>query len=145
MDKVTCPYCGAEMARSEIFDGWDENADAPIGSFYRCECGASSPEAKPDAAYAAAMQRWQEPNRVMTWDEVVARCKAGEPIVIQLGDDAANPFYIIGFNQIYEGSVQVFHMRTYRNREYGETWRCWSHRPTDEERAGARWVDEAGE
>ena len=28
---------------------------------------------------------------MMRRDEVVARCKAGEPIVIQLGDDAANP------------------------------------------------------
>ncbi len=152
MDKVKCPYCGAEM-RPDYPTHCTYTCNGKFHARFECpKCRAQSPlgwadtqALAVDTAHAAAMRRWQKPNRVMTWDEVVARCKAGEPIVIQLGDDAANPFYIIGFNQIYEGSVQVFHMRTYRNREYGGTWRCWSHRPTDEERAGAGWLNGNGE
>ena len=66
MDKVSpkCPYCGAEMERVGFYDGWD-GSDV-VSALYRCDdCGACSPETRPDKAYAAAMRRYQPENEAL--------------------------------------------------------------------------------
>ena len=71
MDKVTpkCPYCGTGMEISK----YDVQEGGVIGYQYFCEmCDGTSPimETK-DAAYAAAMRRYQPENRVLTLLEVL--------------------------------------------------------------------------
>lgn len=70
-----CPYCGAEM-------NLEDNEDVLFGLFadeekmywYQCNtplCGIHSPTNHTKVgAYRAAMSRWQEPNRVLTLDEL---------------------------------------------------------------------------
>jgi hypothetical protein len=57
MDKVRCPYCGAEMSRTgRYYDDYE----AYWYEYFDCE--AESPVGEtPQDAYAAAMRRWQEP------------------------------------------------------------------------------------
>ena len=61
-----CPYCGSEM---DYFYSYIHEEH-----YYICsKCRASSPvtDREPES-YAAAMQRWQEPNRVLTLKELKA-------------------------------------------------------------------------
>lgn len=73
-DKPTprCPYCGGEMKKRVL-------SDYGMLCFWRCpKCRATSPSANTaEDAYTAAMQRWQEPNRVLTLDEVRERYEEG--------------------------------------------------------------------
>lgn len=68
MDKVLCPYCGALMTLCV-----DSYSDGTVtGAYYECiDCKADSPyiedaEDIKGAALAAAMQRYQPENRVLT-------------------------------------------------------------------------------
>lgn len=74
MDNVRCPWCGMPMTLCV-----DAYSDGTVtGTYYECVvCKADSPyiEDADDikaAARAAAMQMWQEPNRVLTLDEILA-------------------------------------------------------------------------
>lgn len=71
---VFCPYCGAKMLlKNEIF-----NLQATDGNraryWYRCRnegCESESPARNTaEEAYKAAMARWQEPNHVLTLEEL---------------------------------------------------------------------------
>lgn len=66
IDKVLCPYCGAEMKIDRYDDGYVFGA-----SYYVCqECGSTSPTANTDvAALAAAQARYLPPNRPLTLEE----------------------------------------------------------------------------
>lgn len=66
IDKVLCPYCGAEMMLDFQDDGYEFGA-----AYYVCqECGSTSPTANTDAAaLAAAQARYLPPNRPLTLDE----------------------------------------------------------------------------
>lgn len=142
MDKVTkpnpsCPYCGSEM------DHWYSLA---IGrQHYVCpECYASSP-AKGDEleAYAAAMQRWQEPNRVLTMEEVREHCKQGvdaAPLWVEFsGFPSASHWMVVDIPD------EVFCTDTVRNfcmsyvNVYKKSWRCWFRKPTQEEMEAVPW------
>lgn len=69
IDKVMCPYCGAEMKLDSYDDGYAFGA-----AYYVCqECGSTSPTANTDAAaLAAAQARYLPPNRPLTLDEAKA-------------------------------------------------------------------------
>ena len=69
IDKVLCPYCGAEMMLDFQDDGYEFGA-----AYYVCqECGSTSPTANTDAAaLAAAQARYLPPNRPLTLEEVKA-------------------------------------------------------------------------
>lgn len=76
-DKQTpkCPYCGAEMGY------YESNMNGFLTAYFCLKCGSVAPKVAvnvglPDAAemkaaaYVAATQRWQEPNRVLTADDL---------------------------------------------------------------------------
>lgn len=69
IDKVLCPYCGAEMKLDRYDDGYAFGA-----AYYVCqECGSTSPTANTDAAaLAAAQARYLPPNRPLTLEEAKA-------------------------------------------------------------------------
>ena len=142
MNKVTCPYCGAEMIAQRESTGMVRGMD-----FMVChKCFSRSPaiytvdgnwDGKQACAHAAAMQRWREPNRVLTLVELN-----------QLAHDAPNDMVYIERKDAWSGGLEyVTCADDFRHYEpggqgsasYGVTWRARLRRPTDEERAGAGW------
>lgn len=95
---------------------------------------------------AIALLKAQEP-RVMTLEEVQSSNEAltlekrrtvcyGLELVLHVAElDYAEPpvekFGIAG----YEETI------AFRDDEYGKTWRCWTSRPTDEQREAVKWND----
>ena len=88
---------------------------------------------------ALALLKAQEP-RVLTQEEI----KEGEPYWFDAGkefvarpvicaykeDDAREPYIVF---------VWQFGTFSHRLETYGKTWRCWSAKPTDEQRKAVKW------
>ena len=138
MDNPKCPYCGAEMVLRDWHDIFFGK-----GNFYECVCGAKSPiKASPDTAHAAAMQRWQEPLKPLTLDEatgsdepcVFLEIRGKEPI---WACDCVISSNFKGVHISFIGDPGRTLVAIY---DYCKTWRCWSRRPTDEERASTPWA-----
>ena len=141
MDKVRCPYCGAEMVLRDWHDVFFGK-----GNFFECVCGAKSPiKASPDAARAAAMRRYQQENRGIDKCEL----KPGKVYWLETIGTGFRDGYVIfdgweiaGFEENkherdlyacfsgcgYDGCAEWTGVNS-------DQWRCWSRRPTDEELA----------
>lgn len=150
-----CPYCGESMVAA-FTRGFDEK----ISAWYTCnKCLATGPtshrqvtqaEAK-QAAYAAAMQRYVEPNRVLTLEEVqnLAYVDYEQQHILSVEYRLAEtliPCVVtleilskIGILELYDGA----NMRLMEKAIYGKRWRCWLRKPTVEERAAAPWGEQA--
>lgn len=131
-----CPYCGEHMCL-------EYNSKSVY--WYECyKCGATTPtEEAEQAAYEAAMNRWQEPNRVLTLEEVREYCKQGA---------GAAPLWV-GFQNVPRVSrwmvvcnpEEVCSNDAVRNYcggiadMYNKTWRCWLRKPTAEEMESTPW------
>ena len=72
-----CPYCGGEMKERVL-------NDYKTLCFWLCpKCSATSPSADTaEEAYTAAMQRYVEPNRVLTMEEVEVACALNNEMVL---------------------------------------------------------------
>lgn len=146
---VSCPYCGSKMLlKTGTFDFLEPNGIC-VRHWYECtneECESESPTGRTEEdAYEAAMVRWQEPNRVLTLDEITADANAdswkfewverkGEKDIIH----QTCPFSVNTERTIFASPGDK---RIYRgdNSNYGETWRCWLRKPTPEEMANTPW------
>lgn len=142
MDKATkpnpsCPYCGSEM------DHWYSLA---IGrQHYVCpECYASSP-AKGDEleAYAAAVQRWREPNDYLVRAEVLDRCKQGaeaRPLWVEFRrNDQRSRWMVVDTPPTVFGTDTVKNYFADMCEQYGILWRCWLRKPTQKEMEAVSW------
>lgn len=157
-----CPYCGAEMSL-------EDNEDVLFGIFgeekmywYQCNtpsCGIHSPANHTKAgAYKAAMVRYEEPNRVLTLDEVleIARQnKDGYNHVCWLEKVDVRCISTPGFLGGYGIHSEIFvNFEFYEVvteypdcvpvEEYGETWRCWMRNPTAQEMRDTPWEGSDG-
>lgn len=117
---VRCPWCNGEMEPDRSY----KSIMAPgVGRtfWYFCDpCGAVSPRCdSPESAYAAAMRRYVEANRVLTWEEFLALPNKMLACREYRGDERYSPCHM------WEG--------------YGKTWRAWLRRPTDAERELTAW------
>ena len=138
MDKVTCPYCGAEMEISK----YDVQEGGVIGYQYFCEmCDGTSPiRSSKDEALAAALRRYVEPNRVLTLEEL-GKADHERNLYFETRDFGPDD------GDVFESSV-VCAQETFcdedegtdARKEYGVRVRCWLRRPTDEERASTPWT-----
>lgn len=145
-----CPWCGAEMTL-------EDNEDVLFGLFadeekmywYSCDaasCGIQSPARKTKAgAYKAAMARWQEPNRVLTLDEVTADAEKEDWSFIWI-ERKYDEKYALQYCAWYATSTWVIlvlpanEKKIYELKsDYGKTWRCWLRKPTLEEMAETPW------
>lgn len=133
-----CPYCGTPMVREERIEGT---------CWYECyKCGATAPtEETEQAAYAAAMQRYVEPNRVMTMEEVREYCKQGAdaaPLWVEFHKDPSVSRWMV----VYKPEVFAIDMVQYYLTSFGDgydwVWRCWLRKPTQEEREAAPWMNQ---
>lgn len=149
-----CPYCGAEMHL-------EDNEDVLFGLFadeekmywYQCNtpsCDVHSPANHTKAgAYKAAMVRWQEPNRVLTLEEICTAevCWTETPrasleacrIVMREYTSFPEGKPAKSFDFYSTGETVPW---CYRPEEYGVSVRCWLRKPTPEEMANTPWEDE---
>lgn len=137
-----CPYCGGEMKKRLL-------SDYGLVCFWICpKCSAMSPSANTaEAAYAAAMQRWQEPNRVLTLEEIIDKvfdAISGVPVWVEHIDDTGQKLaWKLSGWQVVRGAercVLIFETEYRVNtRNINKTWRCWLRKPTKEEMEAVPW------
>ncbi len=155
-----CPYCGAEMTL-------ENNEDVLFGLFgeekmywYQCNtpsCGIHSPvnHTKVGAYRAAAMARWQKPNRVLTLEEVLVTAydeyNTEQETVMYLEDREEYEGYAIVTDLEADGSKILFEFSgigggvKHNEKDYGSIWRCWLRKPTKEESKAVAWLPEKKE
>ena len=125
---VVCPYCGHKMVHQYVYGD----------HFFRCpKCRAVAPDKDTEAkAYAAAMQRWREPNRVLTMSEL----KEHNGFVwCEYRKDASYncPGYVENDILCVDGDLLSCWEESQSG--YGKYWRCWLRKPTHEEMEGVQW------
>lgn len=127
-----CPYCGHKMVHYYVYGD----------HFFCCpKCRVASPDRDTEAeAYEDAMQRWQEPNRVLTLDEIkelravwVEDISRGIAPAIVFPNDTKNYSCVIADYDAPDDNVW------FDNAEYGKHWRCWLRKPTQEEMEAVPW------
>jgi len=94
---------------------------------------------------AVKLLKEQEP-RVMTLEEVEDALDSVVWVDRPLFDNLSTEYALI---DSYSRKLQIVELRypfcdkDYRERSdyatYGKTWRCWSYRPTDEQREAVKW------
>lgn len=146
MDKVRCPYCGDEMTLTikrdsgKLFRAWFQcgiqcQAHTPVCAGY------SDQDEAEEAAYAAAMRRADPVARAMTLDEFtqdenavyVEDCYGNVEITImRYIVPMRKPMYLAG--STFERDTCAYEIET-----YGKKWRAWTAKPTDAQRAAAKW------
>ena len=150
-----CPYCGAEMGIDvvESYLGWCGQAvckecrsRAALERYYVRQ------EEAEQAAYEAAMQRWQEPNRALTLEEVQALAYAEYEqqhvlsveyrAIIKGAENVFRPCVVaheslsmVGILELYDGA----NMKLMEKSMYGKCWRCWLRKPTQKEMEAVPW------
>lgn len=129
-DKVICPYCGGEMGLQTDAVAW----------WYECpECCARSPLAAGNmSALDAAMDLFKPLQKPLMLEEVKEQIAVWVETIDMRIESALcvcsdfNTFcFDAGFSQQYR----------IPKRDYNEMWRCWATKPTDEERASAKWEE----
>lgn len=129
-----CPYCGHKMLHQYAYG--DHFFCCP-----KCRAVASDKAEKP--AYTAAMQRWQESNRVLTMEEVREHCKQGvdaAPLWVEFSGFPSESHWMV-----VDLPDEVFCTDTVRNfcmsyvNTYKKSWRCWLRKPTQEEMEAVPW------
>lgn len=150
IDKVLCPWCGAEMKRDWRQTDYGEPSREV---WFACEnCKSNSPIAWGEnydealkTATEYAMRRYP-PIKPMTLEEAYEadHCyleydtKGMSTIVVLLGmmsTNARNKSRV----EILEFGEEADFCTKLECADYGRTWRCWKREPTDEERSAAEW------
>lgn len=140
---VVCPYCGHKMVHQYVYGD----------HFFRCpKCRAVAPDKDTEAkAYEAAMQRWQEPNRVLAIEEVEDACELDNETVLLWVEFNCNGVCTLAYQYCTMGEAiaTVYMIRPYDEVEtdfskmdYCKKWRCWLRKPTKEEMEAVPWGDD---
>lgn len=140
IEKVLCPYCGAEMAvvMSIYFDspGWGgrtlcKGCDALGPRVTGFKTKATKAEVKA-AALAAAQARYLPPNRPLTLAEVTQ---------LETDEDGDAPCWM----EDREFSLSAEYLSTNPDDlvDYGRDYRVWLRKPTQEEMDAAGWEGDA--
>ena len=94
---------------------------------------------------------------LVTMKEIIDLLKAQEPMVLDFGDiqtmsnvdvffeerssTLVYPLMLIGVENGNKSQNAFFIPMTVKPlREYGKSWRCWTSRPTDEQREATPWI-----
>lgn len=137
-EKPKCPGCGADMELMHLCK------DALC---YACECGWDSPVGVDfESAFRMAMRRAEPKNRVLTLEELNAYCEGGAdaaPLWYESKDYSdVNRWMVIDLPKHVFGSaatVNCFINSHFFEPTYGEEWRCWLRKPTEEEMEETPW------
>ena len=104
-------------------------------------------------AYIEQLESRAEPkNRVLTLEEVSAHCAEGAdaaPLWYERKDHSnVNRWMVIDLPELAFGStatVKRLVNSPFFEPTYGEKWRCWLRKPTEEEREGTPWAGDSRE
>ena len=144
-----CPYCGKgmEIDTFENYLGWCGQAVCKAcksrGVLKRYHAEQAEAE---QAAYAAAMQRWQEPNRVLTLGEIISKVSdavGGVPVWVEqqeLGWAWAGWQVLRGTERCVLMFGPTVGIADTQN--INRTWRCWLRKPTRAETEAVPWEKE---
>lgn len=147
MNKPLCPYCGTEMDfQFHIFDPYCEGRED--GAFLCPHCEAVSPAAATEEeALELARRMYEPPAKPLTRDQFNAIYSTREDHVWPF--DACPPYLFLesaieknDFCWISWGVAKTLFeqgYRAYSSNNYGEKWRFWTRKPTDEERRASAW------
>lgn len=155
-----CPYCGAKMALQNNMS-WLSPEDVKESTRYwyccgRASCWSISPSRHTAVeAYRAAMTRYEEPNRVLTLDEVfVIACNdynTEQETAMYLECREDNEGYAIVTDVETDGSKILLEFSgvgggvKQNEKDYGSLWRCWRRKPTKNERENTPWEESKNE
>lgn len=153
---VLCPWCGAEMkaAVPGVHKRLGEPYDIYCSTFYVCHgCGATGPRTEviigDDDGLADKTRECME----KAYTDALCR-PLQKPLELHEASDRRTPVWMEGRNGMLEmadvvnvSDAQRFAVFFFGQRNhvvlsevgYGETWRCWATKPTDEERQAAAW------
>ena len=91
---------------------------------------------------ALALLKAQEP-RVMTWEEAQANVNEGPFIIMEVRDSTGTEIdygVLVGDSyEMSEGSLLTVCEFGLLKDDYGKRFRCWTSRPTDEQREAVKW------
>lgn len=150
----TCPYCGTAMQCDS-----EEYITGGGYAMYGChKCRSTSPIKEDGAsldkavsdAYVAAMQRREEPNRVLFLAEVVENCNADEWEFVWLEEKKMPYKHINQHCGIYADekakTITFCYPHTVSETrmpmsDYNREWRCWLYKPTMREAAKTPWEE----
>ena len=139
-EKPKCPGCGADMELVHLCNA---------AFCYVCKCGWDSPVGiDSESAFRMAMRRTELKNRVLTLEEVEAYCEGGAdvtPLWYERKDHSdINRWMVIDLPELAFGSaatVKRLVNSPFFESTYGEKWRCWLRKPTNEEMEGTPWEE----
>lgn len=132
-----CPGCGREMVPIEDFHKY----------FYAClDCGWKSPYGQNEKeGLDLALKRAEPKNRVLTLEEVETYCEGGAdaaPLWYDEKERNVSRWMMIDLPELAFGStatVKRLVNSQFFEPTYGEKWRCWLRKPTEEERRETPW------
>lgn len=144
-----CPYCASKMR-------YKQGLVCRTLHWYECtnkECESESPARNTaEEAYEKAMRRYEEPNRVLTLEEVLEiacndyNTEQETVIYLEYGEDYEG--YAIVTDLETDGSKILLEFSgigggiKQNDKDYGSLWRCWRRKPTKNERENTPWEDE---
>ena len=139
-EKPKFPGCGADMELVHLCNA---------AFCYVCKCGWDSPVGiDSESAFRMAMRRTEPKNRVLTLEEVEAYCEGGAdvtPLWYERKDHSdINRWMVIDLPELAFGSaatVKRLVNSPFFESTYGEKWRCWLRKPTNEEMEGTPWEE----
>jgi hypothetical protein len=139
------------LLKTGILDSFETDGYCVPRYWYECtneECESESPTGKTaEEAYKAAVKRDEEPNRVLTLEEVMADADAEDWALEWIEkknhiyqccplDVTAESIIFVAVDIGIKDGIYI------KKSEYGETWRCWRRKPTKKERENTPWEDE---
>ena len=145
-DKPLCPYCGDHNGHQdgvwmEVFYGY-MGTMGNLRAFCCPECGSVSP---PDSSYSKALAkafgRFQPMQKPMTLEEVLSIDGIGLPCFVEFrnerGVTCIEPAILT--NRYHYCGEQIIDCVKFLLTDINVTWRPWRTRPTNKERATAKW------
>ena len=155
-----CPYCGDKMMlhilpnryHATLTSAWYQcvtcDSASPRLEFSRsCATSATSATSKIEETTLAVTLRRVEPkkNHALTLEEVSAHCAEGAdamPLWLEnrKKKDISRWMLVDTPEFICDSNMTVKYLLDTKMQGYGETWRCWLRKPTEEETEGTPWA-----
>lgn len=136
-EKPKCPGCGADMELVNLCNA---------AFCYVCKCGLDSPVGiDSESAFRMAMRRAEPKNRVLTLEELKAYCEGGAdaaPLWYDEKERNVSRWMVIDIPEFSFGSTATVARLVnsqFFEPTYGEKWRCWLRKPTEEEMEETPW------